>query len=268
MNNKNCVYIITNNINNKQYVGVAKDLNKRMYQHSIGHDQEHSYIDKAIVKYGWENFSYQIIDNYEDEIQRKELEMYYIKKYHTHRSENGYNLTWGGEDTIFPDSKGESNPRAQLTNEDVKIIRERRMAGERLSTVYEDYKDKLEGNKRAGFSKIWLHESWIEIHEEFKNHYPDIDNKYYATIRRNQLTIEDYNFLTKYFQWYGPIKYNEIYSLFREKIDWQSFQEICKEIVTKLYGNKSTRRTRNKNGETQRRIEQFKKEMKNPPQYS
>ena len=31
MNNKNCVYIITNNINNKQYVGVAKDLNKRMY---------------------------------------------------------------------------------------------------------------------------------------------------------------------------------------------------------------------------------------------
>ena len=33
------------------------------------------------------------------------------------------------------------------------------MNGERLADVYEDYKDKVEGDKRAGFSKLWLHES-------------------------------------------------------------------------------------------------------------
>ena len=49
---KNCVYLITNRLNQQKYVGVAKDLHARMYQHSIGHDVEHSYLDRAIMKYG------------------------------------------------------------------------------------------------------------------------------------------------------------------------------------------------------------------------
>lgn len=61
----------------------------------------------------------------------------------------------GGDDVIhLIDVKGEKNPRAQLTEEDVKQIRIRRMNGERLSDVYEDYKEKLLGGKRDGFSKV------------------------------------------------------------------------------------------------------------------
>lgn len=52
MNYINCVYLITNKLNNKKYIGVAKDFNQRMYQHSIGHDSSHSYIDKSILKNG------------------------------------------------------------------------------------------------------------------------------------------------------------------------------------------------------------------------
>ena len=52
MNYKNCVYLITNKINKKQYVGVAKDFNYRMHQHSVGHDAKHSYIDKSILQHG------------------------------------------------------------------------------------------------------------------------------------------------------------------------------------------------------------------------
>lgn len=57
------------------------------------------------------------------------------------------------------DCENELNPRAQLTREDVANIRFRRMQGERMSVVYEDYKHKLIGDKRAGFSKVWLHGS-------------------------------------------------------------------------------------------------------------
>ena len=52
MNYIKCIYLITNKITHKQYIGVAENFTKRMYQHSISHDAEHSYIDKSILKYG------------------------------------------------------------------------------------------------------------------------------------------------------------------------------------------------------------------------
>lgn len=52
------------------------------------------------------------------------------------------------------------------------------------------------------------------------------------------------------------------------KNDWESFQRLCGEIIEKLYGNKSTRRYRNKNGETQRRINEFHQELKEESKYN
>lgn len=216
MNINNCVYLITNDFDDKKYIGVAKNFNNRMYQHACAHDKEHSYIDKSIEAHGWEHFTSVIIDNYIDDKDRVEKEKKYIKEYHTHRSEGGYNLTWGGDDYFGDiDVKGEKNGRAQLTEEDVKKIRYRRMNGERLSTVYEDYKNKLDGDKRAGFSKIWLHESWINVCEEFKGNYPEVNPKFFAAIKRNNLTEYDLSFLTDYFKWNGPIKYDGIYPIFK-----------------------------------------------------
>lgn len=265
---ENCIYLITNKLTKQQYVGVTKDFDKRMYQHKIGHDSEKSYVDRAILKYGWDNFTAEIIDNYTTETERKTLEQFYIKKLHTHRSEGGYNITWGGDDNIFPNVSGSKNPRAQLTEEDVARIRERRMNGERLNDVFKDYEDKLDGDKRAGFSKAWLHESWFNIHPEFKGHYPPVDNKNFATIRRNTLSSEDYDILTKYYKWHGPIKYNIVYPFFKQKVDWQTFQEISKKIIEEWFGNKSTIRYRTKIGETQRRIEQYRSELINEPKLS
>lgn len=267
MNNTNCIYVITNTQNGKQYVGVAKDLKRRIYQHSVGHDKDKSYIDNAIVMHGWDSFTYEVIDHYETEEERKQLEQDYIKKYKTHRSQGGYNLTWGGDDACFPDVSGENNPRAQLTKEDVINIRHRRMNGERMSVVFEDYKDKLEGDKRAGFSKVWLHDSWFDVCAEFKGKYPPVDPKYFATIRRNELSDEDLDFLIKYFKWNGPTKYNLIYPTFKKKIDWQSFQETCKNIVDSLYGRKDIRKTNNKNGTTDKLVAKFREELKIEPKY-
>lgn len=268
MKETNCVYLITNKITNQQYVGVTKDFKYRMYQHSVSHDKNKSYIDNAILKYGWDNFSAIIIDNYNSEDERKILEQKYIKELHTHRSEGGYNITWGGDDNVFPDVSGSNNPRAQLTEQDVARIRERRMNGERLADVYQDYADKLEGNRRAGFSKIWLHESWPNVHSEFKGKYPLIDNRQFATIRHNSLEETDLLLLEQYYKWHGPIKYNVVYPYFKTKVDWQTFQEISKNIIEKWFGNKSTIRYRNKTGETQRRIDLYRLELQEEPKLS
>lgn len=269
MNKKKCVYLITTDFNDKKYIGVAEDFDRRMYQHQYYHDANHSYIDNSIREHGWEHYKVIIIDHYSSLEERKQLEQKYIKLYHSHRSENGYNLTWGGDDACFPDMKGENNPRAQLTTDDVKSIRMRRMNGERLSDVYEDYKEKCPGGKRGGFSKVWLHESWLDICPEFKGKYPQVSTQHYKSITKNILDEKDQEYLIKYFKWHGPIpKYNIIFQNFKNKIDWESFQKLCGSIVTSLYGNPSNRKYHKKTGKLQKEIEQYKLELGEEPIYS
>ena len=260
MQNDNVVYIITNDINKLVYIGVANDLRRRMYQHSIAHDREKSPIDKAIYKYGWNHFKYEVLDTYSSQIEREEKEKYYIAKYDSYR--HGYNATKGGDSITNPDVKGSKNPRAQLNEEDVARIRERRMNGERMSDVYEDYKYKLRGNARAGFSAVWLHKSWINIHSEFIGKYPKINSKDYATKKKNLLTKEDEEKLTRFFMYYGPVKYNIPYPNYKDKIDWQSFYSLCGKIVEELYGNKNTRTYRKKNGTLDKMILNYRSQLK------
>lgn len=257
------IYKIENIINHKVYIGLTNDWKRRYREHFNGSKLK-CYIDKEIHA-NPDQFIFEVIDECDSREEVEQLEIKWIKYYDSYK--NGYNKTTGGFLRGSWDCENELNPRAQLTCEDVANIRFRRMQGERMSTVYEDYKHKLIGDKRAGFSKVWLHGSWPNICPEYIGKYPAVDTKYFAAISKNELTQYDYEFLTQYFQWYGPIKYNDVYKLFKGKIDWESFQKECKKIVAALYGNKSTRRHRNKNGETDKRIEEFHKQLKNKPEY-
>ena len=53
------VYLITNNINNKKYVGITNNYKKRFGNHKCSTKQ---IIGKAIQKYGAENFSFDVIE--------------------------------------------------------------------------------------------------------------------------------------------------------------------------------------------------------------
>lgn len=89
------IYLITNKVNGKQYVGKTKyTLAHRFTQHCTR--DYHTYIHNAIQKYGRENFKIEEICKTDDE-HWKELETFYIKFYHTHYTEGGYNVSWGGD---------------------------------------------------------------------------------------------------------------------------------------------------------------------------
>jgi len=68
LNKKNCLYIITNTINNKKYVGVAKSLRHRLYNYKYEVDRviEKRSIVNAIIKYGINNFSFDFIKSVND----------------------------------------------------------------------------------------------------------------------------------------------------------------------------------------------------------
>ena len=63
MKNNHIVYLHTNLINNKVYVGQTNNLARRWRNNGIEYTYTHSnsFFGKAIQKYGWENFSHEIL---------------------------------------------------------------------------------------------------------------------------------------------------------------------------------------------------------------
>ena len=88
------VYLITNTVNGKKYVGqTARPLGQRIREH------EHSEypIGKAMRKYGRDKFTVEILAEGKTIEELCELERLYISVYNTTDPEYGYNLTEGGE---------------------------------------------------------------------------------------------------------------------------------------------------------------------------
>ena len=116
------IYLLTNKINGKQYVGKTKrSLEKRIVEHKRNDSKGGSAIEVAIQKYGWENFTVEILETCPVE-KMDERERHFIKALGT-KSPDGYNLTDGGEglsnpspetrakmSAHRPDIRGEKNP--------------------------------------------------------------------------------------------------------------------------------------------------------------
>lgn len=95
------IYKITNQINQKSYIGKTEYTNpqKRWSQHKKDADnpsRNHRALYKALNKYGIENFSFEII---EETNKPEDRERYYIQLYNTYH--DGYNETLGGDGASY-----------------------------------------------------------------------------------------------------------------------------------------------------------------------
>lgn len=114
---KKDIYIIKNTINNKVYIGQAKNAAERWLKHISAANKGYNYvISKAMKKYGIDKFYYQILEsqisNYD------EREKYWIKYYNS-RTPNGYNVAPGGNSV----GNGIENPNSYFDSiEDILVI--------------------------------------------------------------------------------------------------------------------------------------------------
>ena len=101
------IYLITNLINNKKYVGQSLNIQKRWNQHCSAafnpHNKGYDYpLYQAFRKYGINNFSFEILEEC-NSTELNDKEEYYIKFYNT-LSNQGYNqaLVGQGGATLTP----------------------------------------------------------------------------------------------------------------------------------------------------------------------
>ena len=96
------IYKITNLINNKVYIGKTNNSDRRWKDHqrlafTENHKEYNKILYQAMRKYGVDNFTIEQIDlaYSKDELNNKEI--YWIEKYQSYKSSNGYNRTRGGD---------------------------------------------------------------------------------------------------------------------------------------------------------------------------
>lgn len=92
------VYIHTNKLNNKKYVGQTCQKPHLRWNYGRGYRPE-TYFGKAIAKYGWDNFEHEIVAENLTKAEADSLEISLIAELDTKNSQHGYNLTDGGEGT-------------------------------------------------------------------------------------------------------------------------------------------------------------------------
>lgn len=95
------IYKIYNDVNSKLYIGqTTKSLEERINGHHasmIGGQDTHLY--RAMRKYGWDKFHFEIVSRANSQDELNYLEEYYIRELDTIR--NGYNMAPGGSKNVM-----------------------------------------------------------------------------------------------------------------------------------------------------------------------
>lgn len=122
------VYIHTNTINNKKYIGITCQKENQRFRNGKGYKSS-KHFNSAIHKYGWDKFTTEIIHSKLTEKEAKELEIKLIEEFNTRNPNYGYNITPGGEGY-----SGEDNPwYGHHHDEKTKQAIRERMAGRKVS---------------------------------------------------------------------------------------------------------------------------------------
>jgi len=150
------IYKAENTINNKVYIGqsIHNKLSKRRNEHlclSKSSTRKNHYFQNAILKYGIENFNWEIVyktDNLDD---LNSKETFYILHYKSNDKNFGYNLDTGGTNKIVGESTRQLlrkiNTGRKLSIETINKIKETKKINAKFLKDNPKWRDDLDDNK-------------------------------------------------------------------------------------------------------------------------
>lgn len=180
-----CVYVHTNKINGKMYVGQTThgDRPNKRWDNGNGY-KNCPYFYKSIQKYGWDNFEHEIVANNLTAQEADNFEILLIRTLDTTNVNVGYNIEPGGaknksmsdatKKKLSEDRIGEKNPMYG-----VRLLGEKNgMYGKKLS---EEHKKKLlDAARTANIGKTLSDETKRKLSESKKGKYTGEDNPFYG----------------------------------------------------------------------------------------
>lgn len=134
----------------KKYIGQTLFETKRKAYHLCKSKDGNTKFYRAVRKYGWDNFIYGIIDEFNKQI-LDEMEIFYIKNYNSFR--NGYNSTLGGDGTnsrVLTEEEKEKSKNRMTHNNPMKDENTRKKVSEKLKgrKIPKDVIDKIIQTRR------------------------------------------------------------------------------------------------------------------------
>lgn len=205
------LYLITNLINGKKYVGITNNYKKRWGNEcSYPKDaKRRQVIQEAIHKYGKENFKFEILKEglgLEEAVQKEEE---LIKELETYIPDKGYNKDMGGSYLPRPKPQyGEKNGRAKITDEEAQYILNNR--NKPMYVLYEDFSEKISYNE---FKDIYHHRKFK--HLSTKTEIYPYNAEFSSQFSGSKLDYDDI------------VKLRELY---KEGVYWKDVYEDYKEL--------------------------------------
>lgn len=98
-----CIYLIDNTVNEKIYLGLTIDFDRRKKEHWMGYDKERMIIDASISKHGSSKFNMQIIEYCKTLTDMNEAEEFWIA-YYKSIGAILYNIKNGGNNYVMSQS--------------------------------------------------------------------------------------------------------------------------------------------------------------------
>lgn len=147
-----CVYIHTNKINGKMYVGQTvngNDPNKR-WKNGEGYNKQIFY--RAIEKYGWDGFKHEIIASNLTEDEANNFEELLIQKLDTRNPDKGYNISAGGRNATHSD-----NTKAKMSEKHKELWQDEE---------YKNHMSEVHKGKNAGENHPFFGKQFSEEHKQ------------------------------------------------------------------------------------------------------
>ena len=185
MKNDYVLYIHTNLINGKRYVGITDNPKRRFGLNGNGYKYSNPVFYKAIQKYGWNNFSHEIRLTNLTLKEAHDRERFYISLFRSY-GENGYNLTYGGEGSPkgaqSKEEKKKKNAVYYNKNKEKQSIQHKIRYGENKDEIlkkqhkrYWEKRDEILADQRERYTadpRTDYHKAYYQAHkEDFKKRY-------------------------------------------------------------------------------------------------
>lgn len=192
---KKYIYIITNNINKKVYIGQTNDPKRREREHfSFGYIKDKKEIKilyNAMIKYGIQNFNFSIIEGPVENY--NEREKFWIEHYNS-LTPNGYNMTEGGEEP--PVFHGETHPMSTHIAKEIEQIQKYLKENKKsILEIAKEFNYNVSSVNRINQGQLWYDEKLtypirIENTKQFKQERMEsiIQDLLYTNLTQKQIS--------------------------------------------------------------------------------